>query len=153
MKINVYTLILGTRVEESALPRLLGILSPVVHSWSLFAGLIGVPSSQITLIEAANPHPSPSSLYNCFGQSLEWWIANHHDPTYETILAVLDPKWGETTPLMNRDLAKQVKDFMAKERGELVHKSHTSLPKWPVWCRLYMHVLKMATVNISLSYT
>ena len=114
------TLILGTRVEESALPRLLSILSPVVHSWSLFAQLIGVPSSQSTFIEAANPHPSSSYLFNCFSQSLEWWIANDHNPTYEAILAVLDPKRGQTTPLMNRDLAKQVKEFMAKEQGELL---------------------------------
>ena len=115
-----HTLILGTHVQKSSLPRLLDILSPVVHNWSSFAKLIGVPFSQISSIEAANPRPS---LYNCFSQSLEWWVANHDDPTYEAILAVLDPKRGETTPLMNRDLAKEVKEFMANKQGEPLCKS------------------------------
>ena len=121
---GILCLILGIRVEESALPRLLGVLSPVVHNWSLFAKLIGVPSAQIALIEAANPHPSPSSLYNCLDQSLQWWIANYPDPTYKIILAVLDPKRGETSPLMNRELAIQVKQFLAHEQGELLYMSH-----------------------------
>ena len=38
-----------------ALPKFLNILSPVVHSWTVFARQIGVPSSQISLIRAANP--------------------------------------------------------------------------------------------------
>ena len=85
---------------------------------------IGVPPHQVSLIEAANPRLNPSSLYNGLSQSLEWWVANHDDPTYEAILAVLDPKRGETTALMNRDLAKQVKKFMAKEQGELLHNNY-----------------------------
>ena len=105
-------------MQKSALPKLLVILSPVVHNWSSFAGLIGVPSSQISVIEAANPRYT----VKCLSQSLDWWITNHCNPTYEAILAILDPKWGETTPLMNRDLAKEVKEFMTKEQGELLYK-------------------------------
>lgn len=122
-------LFIGARVEESALPRLLRVLSPVVHSWSLFAKLIGVPSSQISSIEAENSHhtPCPSYLFNCFSQSLEWWVAHDRNPTYETILAVLDPKRGKPTSLMNGDLAEQVKEFMAKEQGELLHKSYINI--------------------------
>ena len=110
-------------MQKSALPKLLVILSPVVHNWSSFAGLIGVPSSQISVIEAANPR----HRVKCLSQSLDWWITNHCNPTYEAILAILDPKWGETTPLMNRDLAKEVKEFMTKEQGELLYKRYTQV--------------------------
>ena len=109
----------GTRVKEEALPRLLSLLSPVVHSWRLFALQIGVPMVQIAQIQATNPPTNPTSLYMSLAQALEWWIANHHNSTYEVIISVLDPKLDETTPVMNRALAGQVRGFMAKEQGEL----------------------------------
>ena len=106
-------------MKEGALPRLLNLLSPVVHSWGLFALLIGVPIVQISQIHAANPPTNPNSLYTSLTQALEWWINYHDNPTYEVIISVLDPKLGETTPVMNRALASQVRGFMAKEQCEL----------------------------------
>ena len=102
-------------MKEGALPKLLTLLSPVVQSWDLFALQIGVPTVQISQIQAANHEMLSTSL----AQTLEWWIANHHDPTYEVIISALDPKLGETTPVMNRALASQVRELMAKEQGEL----------------------------------
>ena len=107
---------LGTRVKEKALPKLVSLLSPVVHSWALFAIQIGVPIVQVSQIKAANPQSGPSDLYICFIQALEFWVNNHPNPTYEAIIAILDPKMGQTTPVMNRDLASQVKGFMAEEQ-------------------------------------
>ena len=109
-------LILGTCVQEESLPRLLNLLSPVVHNWELFAQQLGVPSSQISQIKASNPTTGPSYLYICFSQTLEWWITNDDNPTYEAIIAILDPKRGQITPLMNGTLASKVKKFMAKEQ-------------------------------------
>ena len=103
-------------MKEKALPRLVSLLSPVVHSWASFAIQIGVPSVQVSQIRAANPQSGPSDLYICFTQALEWWVNNHHNPTYEAIIAVLDPEMGQTTPVMNRALASEVKRFMAKEQ-------------------------------------
>ena len=107
---------LGTRVEEKVLPKLVSLLSPVVHSWALFAMQIGVPLVQVSQIRAANPPSGPSDLYICFTQALEWWVNNHPNPTYEAIIAILDPEMGQTGPVMNRALASQVKRFMAKEQ-------------------------------------
>ena len=71
---------------------------PIVISHSghriFFKLQIGVPADQISQIKAVNPATNPSYLY------------------------VLDPKYGETTPVMNRALASQVREFMAKELGE-----------------------------------
>ena len=103
-------------MKEKALPKLLNLLSPIVHSWALFARQIGMPSTQISLIRAANPVPGPNYLYTCFTKTLEWWVNNHHNPTYEAIIAILDPKRGQTTPVMNRILAEQVRKFMAKQQ-------------------------------------
>ena len=105
-------------MKETALPKLLNLLSPIVHSWTIFARQIGVPASQIFVIRAANPVPGPNYLYTCFTETLEWWVNNHHNPTYEAIIAILDPKRGQMTPVMNRDLARQVREFMAKQQGE-----------------------------------
>ena len=105
-------------MKEETLPRLLNLLSPIVHNWRVFAQQIGVPPDQISRIQAVNPATDPSYLYASLSQVLQWWIANHHSPTYEVIINVLDPKSGETTPIMNRALAKQVREFMAKELGE-----------------------------------
>ena len=103
-------------MEEKALPKLLNLLSPIVRSWTLFARQIGVPVSQISLIRKANPVSGPRYLYTCFTETLEWWVNNHHNPTYEAIIAILDPKRGQTTPVMNRTLARQVRQFMAKQQ-------------------------------------
>ena len=105
-------------MKKEALPRLVNLLSPVVHSWKLFAEQIGVPTSQVSQIRALafNAPTGPSYLYTCLYQALMWWVANHHNPTYEAIIAVLDPEMGQTTPVMNRYLASEVKRFMAKEQ-------------------------------------
>ena len=103
-------------MKEKALPKLLNLLSPIVRSWTLFARQIGVPVSQISLIRKVNPVSGPRYLYTCFTETLEWWVNNHHNPTYEAIIAILDPKRGQTTPVMNRTLARQVRKFMAKQQ-------------------------------------
>ena len=114
-------------MKEEALPRLLSLLSPVVHSWRLFALQIGVPNVQISLIQAANPPTNPTSLYISLAQALQWWINNHDNPTYEVIISVLDPKLGEATSVMNRALASQVRGFMTKEQCELYLKLYLKL--------------------------
>ena len=103
-------------MKEKAVPKLLSLLSPVVHSWTVFARQIGIPASLISQIRAANPPAGRSYLYTCFTQALEWWVNNHRNPTYEAIIAILDPKRGQTTPVMNRTLARQVRKFMVKEQ-------------------------------------
>ena len=102
-------------MKEEALPRLLNVLSPMAHRhrWAIFARQIGVPASQVSQIRAANP---PTGPYTCLSQALEWWVNNHDNPKYETIIAVLDPEGRQTTPVMNRYLASQVKVFMAKQQ-------------------------------------
>ena len=110
------TYTLGTHVKEEALPELLNLLSPVVPSWALFAKQIGVPASLVSQIRAANPPTGPSCLYTCLSQALQWWVDNHDNPTYEAIIAILDPKRGQKTPIMNRALARQVEESMAKEK-------------------------------------
>ena len=79
---------------------------PIVVSHSghriFFKLQIGVPADQISQIKAVNPATNPSYLYTSLSQVLQWWIANHHSPTYEVTINVLDPKFGETTPVMNR---------------------------------------------------
>ena len=106
-------------MKVETLPRLLSLLSPIVHNWGMFALQIGVHPDQISQIRAVNPATNPSHLYTSLSQVLQWWIANHHSPTFEVIINVLDPKLGETTPVMNRALANQVREFMAKEIGEM----------------------------------
>ena len=101
-------------MTKEALPRLLNLLSPVVHHWDLFAEQIKVPHYLILQIKAANPQTGPDYLYKCFTQALEWWIANHDNPVYETIIGVLD----EVPAVMNRALAKDLREFLAKQRGE-----------------------------------
>ena len=105
-------------MKKEALPKLLNLLSPAAFSWDLFAQQIGVPPAQIALIKVANPQTGPTSLYQCFTQALEWWQANHENPVYETMIGVLDPGNGKVTPVMNRALAKELREFMAKQRGE-----------------------------------
>ena len=105
-------------MKEGALPELLNLLSPVVHSWKLFAFQIGVPSDQISQIEAVKSSTNPTSLYTCLTQVLEWWRANHDNPTYEVIISCLDPKPGGATPVMNRALASDLREFVAKQQGE-----------------------------------
>ena len=105
-------------MKKEALPKLLNLLSPVVHSWDLFAQQIGVPSTQISQIKEANPQTGPNYLYRCFTQALEWWVANHDNPVYESIINVLDPGIGKVTPAMNRALANELREFVAKQRGE-----------------------------------
>ena len=97
---------------------LLSLLSPVVCSWDLFVQQIGVPPAQISQIKAGNPQTGPNYLYKCFTQALEWWIANHDNPVYERMIAVLDPGPGKVTPVMNRALAKELREFVAEQRGE-----------------------------------
>ena len=108
----------GTRVNKEALPKLLNLLSPVVCSWDLFTQQIGVPPTQISQIKVASPQSGPSYLYKCFTQALEWWVANHDNPVYESMIDVLDPGIGKVTPVMNRVLASELREFMAKHRGE-----------------------------------
>ena len=127
-------------MKEKVLPKLLNLLSPVVHSWALFARQIGVPVICISQIRAANPSTGPSYLYMCLSQALEWWVTNHHNPTYEEIIAILDPKKGQKTPVMNRALAREVRKFMAKQqRGKfkLIRVGH--LPSYYYWC-LLLHI-------------
>ena len=115
-----YTLIcfLGTQVKREALPKLLNLLSPVAHSWDLFALQIGVPSTQISLIKVANPQTGPSYVIKCFTQALEWWEANHYNPVYEKMIDVLDPGPGKLTLVMNRALACELRKFMAEQQSE-----------------------------------
>ena len=108
-------------MKEEALPRLVNILSPIVDTWAVFAIEIGVPWSQVSQITAANPPTQSglSTLYTCLFQALMWWVNNHRNPTYETIIAVLDPEGGQEATVMNGPLARQVKRFMADEqKGE-----------------------------------
>ena len=102
-------------MTKQALPRLQNLLSSVVASWGLFAQQIGVPTDKTDQIKAANAQIGPNWLSTCFTEALEWWVDNHRGPTYEVILAVLDPKEGEMNPAMNRALARKVRDFMARE--------------------------------------
>ena len=113
----LYSLVLGKRVKKEALSELLNLLSPVAHNWDLFVQQIGVPPTQIADIKAATPQTGPSDLYKCFTQALEWWVANHDNPTYESMIGTLDPEFGKATPVMNRILASELREFMAK-RGE-----------------------------------
>ena len=116
---HLIALTLGTLVKEEAIPRFVNVLSPMANNWDVFARQIGVPASQISLIRASNPPTSPSdpyACYTCLSQALEWWVNNHDNPTYEAIIAVLHPERGQTTPVMNRALAHQVKEFMAKQQ-------------------------------------
>ena len=80
---------------------------------------IGVPSEVVSQITTANARTSPEWLSTCFSQALAWWVANQRNPgaTYEVILAVLDPEGDEIGPLLNRALAREVKDFMIKQQG------------------------------------
>ena len=105
-------------MEKEALPKLLNLLSPVVHNWDLFVQQIGVPSDQISQIKAGYPQTGPSYLYRCFTQALEWWVANHDNPVYESMIDALDPGIGKVTPVMNRALARELREFTVKQRGE-----------------------------------
>ena len=107
-------------MKKETLPRFLNLLSPVLHSWDLFVHQIGIPSDKIFEINRTNAHSGPNRLYMCLTQAMEWWVANHSNPTYEMIIAVLDPEMDQTTPVMNRTLAKQVKEFMTKEWSEFL---------------------------------
>ena len=108
----------GTLVKNEALLRLQNLLSPIEPSWDIFAQQIGVPNIVVTRIQTTHARTSPNWLATCFKEALEWWVANHRNPTYEVIIAVLDPKEGETNPAMNRALARKVRRFMAGEQGE-----------------------------------
>ena len=107
---------IGTQVKDEAFPELLNILYPVASKWELFVQQIGVPHVQITHIKAANPLADPSI---CLSHALKWWQSNHDSPVYEIIIDVLDPGIGEVTPAMNKAVAKKVREFMAKQQGEL----------------------------------
>ena len=97
---------------------LLNLLSPVACSWDLLAQQIGVPPAQISQIKVANPQTGPNYLHKCFAQALEWWVANHDNPVYEKMIDVLNPGPGRVTAIMNRALANELREFMAKQRGE-----------------------------------
>ena len=116
-------------MKKNALPKLLNLLSPVASSWDLFAQQIGVPVAQISLIMAANPQTGLNYLYmyKSFTQALEWWVANHNNPVYESMIAVLDPGIGKVTPVINRALASELREFMAKQ-GE---SSTVAVIAWP----------------------
>ena len=105
-------------MKKEALPKLLNLLFPIVYIWDLFALQIGVPPPQISQIKAATPQTGPNYLNRCFTQALEWWQSNHDNPVYEIMIDVLDPGIGKVTTTMNRALANEVREFMAKERGE-----------------------------------
>ena len=105
-------------MKREALPELLNLLSPVAHSWDLFAQQIGVPAAQISQIKAENPQTGPNCLYRCFACALEWWETNHDNPVYERMIDVLDPGIGKVAPVMNRVLASELRGFMAKQQGE-----------------------------------
>ena len=120
----------GARVKKETLPRFLNLLSPILHSWDLFVHQIGIPSDKIFEIKVTNANSGPNWLYICFTQAMEWWVANHSSPTYEMIIAVLDPEMGQTTPVMNRTLASQVKEFMAKEWSEFLFEVCSYLNKY-----------------------
>ena len=105
-------------MKKEALPKLLRLLSPVACCWDSFALQIGVPPAHISQIKVANPQTGPNYLYQCFTQALEWWQANHENPVYETMIDVLDPGPGKVSPAMNRALANELREFMAKQRGE-----------------------------------
>ena len=96
---------------------LLNLLSPVACSWDLFAQQIGVHPAQISQIKEANPQTGPNYFCRCFAQALEWWVANHDIPVYETMIDVLDPGPGKVTAVMNRALANELREFMDKQRG------------------------------------
>ena len=106
---------IGTQVKDEAFPELLNILYPVASKWESFAQQIGVPFVQLTHIKAANPQADPSI---CLSHALKWWQSNHDSPVYEIIIDVLDPGIGKVTPAMNKALAKKVREFLAKQKGE-----------------------------------
>ena len=116
----MYFLLSGTCVRKETLPRVLNLLSPVLHSWDLFVQQIGVPTYKVSEIIAANANRGPNWLYTCFTQAMEWWVANYPSPLYEVIIAVLDPTMGQITPVMNRTLANDMRKFLATEWGELL---------------------------------
>ena len=105
-------------MKNEALPQLLNLLSPVACSWDLFVQQIGVPPTQISLIKAASPQTCPNYLYRCFTQALEWWVANHDNPVYESMICALDPEFGQVNPVMNRALARELREFVAEQQGE-----------------------------------
>ena len=106
-------------MTKEVLTKFQNILIPVLHSWDLFAMQIGVSADKVSQIQAANARIGPNWLSTCLNEALEWWVANYSNPTYEVIIAVLDPEKGKMNPVMNRALAKEVKKFMAKEQGGL----------------------------------
>ena len=114
--INTHT---GTLVRKEVLTRLQNLLDPIVANWSLFAQQIGVPYTKITQIQTVNARIGPTWISTCLQQALEWWVENGRSPTYEAIIATLDPPGDEMTPVMNRRLAGRVREFMARERGEV----------------------------------
>ena len=109
----------GTLVKNEALLRLQNLLSTMEPSWDIFTQQIGVPNIVVTRIQTTHARTSPNWQSTCFTEALKWWVANHRNPTYEVIIAVLDPKEGEMNPIMNRALAKKVREFMAGEQGGL----------------------------------
>ena len=106
-------------MKREALPKLLTLLSPVACCWDVFAQQIGVPFTQISQIKAANPRTGPNCLYTCLTHALEWWVANHGNPVYESMIDVLDPGVGKVAPAMNRALASELREFMTQQRGVL----------------------------------
>ena len=106
-------------MKREALPELLNLLSPVACNWDLFALQIGVPLTQIPQMKSANSRTGPPYLHTCLYLALEWWVANHDNPVYESMIDVLDPGPGKVTPVMNRALASELREFTAQQRGEL----------------------------------
>ena len=131
------------------------LLSPVACSWELFAQQIGVPVAQLSQIKVANPQTGPNYIYKCFTQVLEWWVANHENPVYETMIDALDPGPGNTSPVMNRALARELREFMAKQRGE-VHKMISMIKQLAeeqdYYCPLMFLHISVRAVNPMHSY-
>ena len=116
-----FFLLVGTRVRKENIPKLLNLLSPVVDRWDLLVQQIGVPLDQTSQIKLENPQSGAGYLYRCFTQSLKWWVENHDSPVYESIIDVLDPGSDKMTPVMNKDLADELRKFVVtNQRGELL---------------------------------
>ena len=119
-----FFLLVGTRVRKENFPELSNLLSPVMDCWDLLVQQIGVPLDQISQIKLENPQSGTGYLYRCFTQSLKWWVDNHDSPVYESIIDILDPGSGKITPVMNKVLAGELKQFVTNQRGELLESQY-----------------------------
>ena len=113
-------------MEKEALTELQDVLLPaLLDSWDSFGQQIGVPADVISQIRRKIIPIRPKWLYKLLGlfrsfpasrnevgfkETLEWWVTNHHNPTYEAIIAVLRNKTL---------LSSRVKELLVKKQGKV----------------------------------